>query len=447
MLGPETITERLKKVLQLSEADQVEAVLMAGESALTRFANNTIHQNVAEANATLYVKAVTGSRTGSATTNDLSDEGLAKAAERALVHARQQPEDPDFPGLSEPQVVMPAEAFDQATVDFSPAARAEAVGAICRLAGDQRLKAFGAYKTMTTELAVANSNGVMLYHPSTTADLQITVSGDDGSGWSQASDWQVDRLDPEALGREAVTKAQQAQSPQPIEPGPYTVVLDPYAVQDILLMLNYTGMGAQEVQEGRSWMNDRMGQAAMSPMVTIWDDGRDPDGAPAVFDFEGQPRLPVRIVEKGVVQGPVYNRYTAHKEGKTSTGHAIAPKYIFFTGPVAQNLFMASGQATLEEMIAGTEKGLYVTRFWYTRTVHPRDCIITGMTRDGVFQIEKGEVTGPVKNLRFTQSYVQALANVEAVGRARRTLIDDYGDCLLVPALKIKDFTFTGRTA
>jgi predicted Zn-dependent protease len=447
MLGQRQVEERLKRALQLSRAAESQVTLVAVEAALTRFANNIIHQNVTETNATVTIKAVVGQATGTAATNDLSDEGLARAAEQALTHARHRPEDPDYPGLPEPKMVRPLAAFDEATARSSPADRAKAVGEICRQAAGQALNASGAFSTTAAEVGVANSLGLLVYHRSTTADLLTTLSGDNGSGRAQASAWEVGKLDAGEIGEEAMDKALRAQNPRPIEPGKYSVVLEPYAVQDIVMLLNYGGMGAQAVQEGRSWMNDRLGQSAMSPLVSIWDDGRDPLTIPLPFDFEGTPRQRVQIVEEGVVAGPVYDRYTAAKEGKESTGHAAPPDMSFVSGPLAFHLMMAPGDSTVEEMIASTERGLYINRFWYTRPVHPRDCVITGMTRDGVWLIEDGEVTVPVKDLRFTQSYVEALANVQAVGRERLTLAGPYGSSVYVPALKIEGFNFTGRTA
>ena len=452
MLGQKRVEERLKRTLGLSGADETQVILTAVESALTRFANNVIHQNVTETNATVTIKAVVGQATGSASTNDLSDEGLARAAERALNHARHRPDDPDFPGLPEPQPVHPVGAFDEATAGFSPADRAKAVGGICRQTAGKALNAFGAFSTTSAEVAIANSLGLMTYHPGTAVDLLVTVSGDGGthaggSGRAEAAASKVANLDAGKIGEEAIDKALRAQEPQPLEPGAYTVVLEPYAAQDIVMMLNYVGMSAQAVQEGRSWMNDRLGEQAMSPLISIWDDGRDLSNIPLPFDFEGSPRQRVQIIDKGIVAGPVYDRYTAAKDGKETTGHASPPDMSYYSGPLAFHLIMAPGESAVDEMIASTRRGLYINRFWYTRTVHPRDCIITGMTRDGVWLIEDGEVMAPVKDLRFTQSYVEALANVQAVGRERRTLAGSYGSSVYVPALKIEGFTFTGRTA
>jgi predicted Zn-dependent protease len=193
-------------------------------------------------------------------------------------------------------------------------------------------------------------------------------------------------------------------------------------------------------------MNDRLGQQAMSPLVSIWDDGLDINGMPMPFDYEGVPKQRVDIVRFGVVCGPVYDRYSAQKAGTASTGHALPPAFRVLS-PQAINLFMAAGETSRDEMIRSTPRGLYITRLWYTRLVHPRDCVITGMTRDGVFMIENGELAYPVKNLRFTQSYVQALADVEAVGREVRLIFTEYGSVAQhVPSLKIARFNFTGST-
>jgi predicted Zn-dependent protease len=211
-------------------------------------------------------------------------------------------------------------------------------------------------------------------------------------------------------------------------------------------MLNYYGMSGQTVLEGRSWMNDRLDQKIMNELVHIWDDGLDPDGVPIPFDFEGVPKKRVDIVVEGTVKGPVHDRLTARKMGQTSTGHALPPT-MRSIGPTANNLFMASGTASTAEMIRSTKRGLYVNRFWYTRLVHPRDCVITGMTRDGVFFIKDGELAYPVKNLRFTQSYVEALASVETVGRETRLLMSEFGgQTTRAPALKIMSYNFTGST-
>lgn len=435
-----------QKVLKRSGNNDAELILMVEDNALTRFANNTIHQNVAELNLKLTLRILAGKRSGLAATNRTDEAALDELADHALANAEASSEDPDFIGLAEPAEFAQVDTFDQSTAEFSPEQRANEVGVVCRLAKEKELNASGAFSTGKSEIAIANTQGVFAYHVSTQSDFQTVVMSDDSSGRAHASDWQVSAIPVETLGKEALNKADRGRNPQNIEPGDYTVVLDPYVTYDLVQMLNLTGMGARSVLEGRSWMNDRMGKEAMSPLVTIWDDGTDPNGLPLPFDFEGVPKQKVEIVTAGTIKGPVYDRSTAHQAQVASTGHALPPEFYMYT-PRATNLFMAPGDSSVADMISSTERGLYITRFWYTRPVHPRDAVITGMTRDGVFMIENGELTFPVKNLRFTQSYVQALAEVAAVSRDTRLQLSDYGNIAVrVPALKIKSFNFTGST-
>ncbi|MCR4406269.1 MAG: TldD/PmbA family protein [Anaerolineae bacterium] len=443
MLGEKGVKEIADHVLAHSNADQTEVVIISQDSQLTRFANSTIHQNVAELNTQVNVRAVLGKRIGVASTNDLNPEALKRVTETALTIARLQPENPDFISLPGPAPIIQVHAFDEATAACTPETRARAVDGICRQAIAKGLTAAGAFSTTIYEIAVVNSLGVFAYHPSTGAELNMVIMSEDSSGYAAQVSTRVADLDAESLGCQAVDKALRSRNPRALSPGHYTVILEPYAVQDFLSTFAYLGFGAQTVQEGQSFMAGRFGERIMSEAISIWDDGLDPTGLPLPFDFEGQPKQRVDLISHGVAQAVVYDSYTAGKEGKQSTGHALPAPNTY--GPLPFNLFMDSGQATLEDMIASTEHGLLVTRFWYTRPVHPRLVIVTGMTRDGTFLIERGEVACPVKNLRFTQSYLDALAQVELVSRERR-LLSDFGGADYVPALKLSEFTFTGVT-
>lgn len=448
LLGEKRLRTLAEAVLRRCGDWPAEVMLGAGDEALTRFANNTIHQNVAERNVSVSLRVFRGHRAGGATTNRLDDQGLDDLVARAKANAEVSPEDPEFLDLTPPQTYPQVEAFDEATAAYTPQARAEAVGLVCRLAQERGFTAAGAFSTAVHELALANSAGLWAYFPSTTANFLTTVMADEvASGRAEAVAWRVSGLPPiEDLAREAVRKADLARNPRPLDPGEYPVVLDPYATGDLLQMLNFYGMGAQAVQEGRSWMAHRLGQQAMSPLVSIWDDALDSRTLPRPFDFEGMPKRRVDIVKEGVVLGPVYDRRTARKEGKESTGHGLPPGARGF-GPVAFNLFLAPGDLSTADLLRRMGRGLYITRFWYTRLVHPRDCVVTGMTRDGVYWVEDGEIAYPVKNLRFTQSYVDALAGVEAVGRETRLLGGEFGGtATFVPALYLRAFRFTGAT-
>jgi PmbA protein len=433
-------------ILKRCKGAPAELTLITDDSALTRFANNIIHQNVAEKDAEITLRYFIGKQIGAASTNRLDEAGLDELVERAKSNAKASPEDPNYPGLPEPQAYQQVVAWDQNTADYSAEKRASAVGIVCKMAVEKGLNASGAFSSGSGELVVANTQGVFTYHTQTTADFQTVVMSDDSSGRAQESAWRIDDLEVEALGKEAIKTALRGHDPVKIDPGEYTVVLEHYVTEDFLSSLNFHGIGAQALQEGRSWMNDRIGEQVMSPLINIWDDGLDVHGSPLPFDFEGVPKQRVDIVKDGVIMGPVYDRYTGAKMGKPSTGHATPIGFRGF-GPIAMNLFMAPGTTSVEEMIASTQKGLYINRFWYTRLVHPRDCVVTGMTRDGVFMIEDGKLTYPVKNLRYTMPYVTALANVEAVGKDTHLLIGEFGGFSnSVPALKINGFNFTGST-
>lgn len=452
MLNRARVEQLLKDILSLSPADETEAVLLGLDAQLTRFANNAIHQHVAESNRHVVVRAVLGQRVGVASTNDLSPAGLDHLVESAVAAARASPESPDFPGLPGPTSVPTVAAFDGATAGCTPLQRAQPVAVVCRQAEEAGCSASGAFRSAVHQFAVANSRGLFTHHPATAADLTIVVMTDDSSGYAADASWRVGDLDVVAHGEEAIEKALRGRRPRAIQPGVYPVVLEPYAAHDILATLTLDA-GAVPVQEGRSWLSGRQGEALMSPLISMWDDGLDPTGWPFPFDFEGLPRRRVDIVRRGVAGQAVYDRQrAADEEGRESTGHALPAANPYSPwlnasrlGPTSLHGFMGPGETSLEEMIAGTERGIYVTRFWYTRTVHPREAVITGMTRDGTFLIKGGELTTPVPNLRFTQSYIEALAGTEAVGPQAARLWTAPG-ILSAPALKLRAFNFTGST-
>jgi predicted Zn-dependent protease len=446
MLGEQRTKQITDTILAQSTAEQTEVVILANDQYLTRFANSTIHQNVAETNTEIRIRVVLGGRVGVATTNSLDAEALAQALESALAIARMQPENPDFKSLPGPEPMTEVTVFSEATANCTPEQRARGAGAICLRAREAGAVASGALTTTVIEVVVANSLGTFAYYATTSADINTVVMVETGAGYASALTLDIRDLDFEAIGREAVTKCLRSQNPRSLEPGEYTVILEPYAVQDFVQMMAWTGFSAVAYQEGRSFMTGKIGQQILDPRVSVWDDGLNPEGLPWLFDFEGVPKQRVNLIEEGVARGVVYDSYRAGKEqGQTSTGHALPAPNAF--GPLPLNTFFAPGKATVEEMIANTERGLYVTRFHYTRPVEPSRVVITGMTRDGTFLIEKGEIAYPVKNLRFTQSYLEALNQVEMIGREPHLLLGMAGMARdSVPALKLNQFTFTGAT-
>lgn len=445
MLGETKLRELADLALAASTADQTEVVIIGQDAALTRFANSAIHQNVAERNVQLTVRVVQERRIGVASTNDLSSQAIRDTVVRAETFARYQPELPDWTSLPEPQPVPAVDAFDEATAATTPERRAEVVGVVCRRARELNLNAAGAFRTAAWEMAVANSLGVWAYGQRSEADYVSVVMSDTGSGYAAWAGIHVDDVDPEALAEEAIAKALRSRDPQDIAPGEYTVLLEPYAVADMIQYLAYVGFGAQALLEKRSFMTDRLGQRVVDERVTIWDDGRDPTGLPMAFDFEGVPKQRVELIKNGVANAVVWDTRTAAQAGggQRSTGHALPP--LNTVGPMPLNQFMAPGDASIEEMLAQVERGLWVTRLHYVRAVHPKETIITGMTRDGTFRIENGKIVAPVKNLRFTQSIVEALNHLRAVGRDTK-LLSGWLGAVRVPALLVDAFHFTGVT-
>lgn len=433
----------IQRVLGYSRAEQTEVVYLGVESALTRFANNFIHQNVAESNHELRVRAVVGKRTGVATTNRLDDESLRRVTEQALEIARVSPENPEFYSLPEPQPIVPAPGYSQRTAQYSAEERARSVGVVVRLAKEHGLESAGAFSTDTTHTAVMNSLGIFAYEPRTEAECHAVVMANaQGSGYTQRLATDVDKINVEAMAREAVEKAQRGRNPVDFPVGEYPVVLDTYATADMLQTLAFMGLTATAVQEERSFMNGHFGEQLVNPQVTLYDDGHDPVGLPQAFDYEGVPKQQVVMFDHGVAHAVVYDSFTAFREGKLNTGHALPAPNPW--GPLPFHTMMAAGDASIEELIRGVDRGIYVTRFHYTNTVHPVKTLFTGMTRDGTFLIEHGELTSPVKNFRFTQSILDALRDAQAIGR-ERIQCRDYLP-VVAPALHIGSFHFTGVT-
>ncbi len=424
-------------------ATAAEVLLMADDSALTRFANSEIHQNVAERNVRLNLRYVVGRRVGVASSDRLTDEALRHLAERAGRIARLSEEREEDVALPEPGPLPEAPAaFADGTAGATPELRADAARAVIAAADAASVTAYGSFATTTETLAVASSPGIRAIASRTYAQLiTVQMAPDGGSGYAEAAAVDATTIDAAAVGREAADRARRTGNPVAIEPGDWPVVLEPYAVADILASLGYLGFSALAVEEGRSFAEP--GRRIGSDLVSIWDDGLDPAGLPMAFDYEGVGKQRVTLVEAGVCRDVVYDAQTAARAGRRSSGHGLPAPNPW--GPFPLNMFMAAGDASVEDLIGGLERGLLVTRFHYTNPVHPKLAIVTGMTRDGTFLVEGGRIVGPVRNLRFTQSYLEALAGVRAVGRERRTLRGDLG-AVVAPAVRIEAFTFTGST-
>lgn len=437
--------EVANRALKAATAGPAEVVISAHNLHLTRFANNQIHQNVSERNLKVMVRVAVGQKVGQAITNDLSDEAIRRAVANAEDLARFQPDNPEFPGFAEPQSAKPVDGTVERTLAFQPVDRAAVVQRVCKGAHREGLTAAGAFTTGLRQMAIANSNGLYGYQEHSLADFNTVVMSEDSSGWSAAVSTDAGEIDGDMLAEEAIGKALRSRRPQPLEPGVYTVVLEEYAVLDLLQYLDY-GFGAEEVREGQSFMSGRLGEKLVHEDINVYDDGRDASGIPWAFDFEGTPKQRVELIECGRVGSPVYDLRLGKLEGRGSTGHHSGGSEFWGSGAKAWNVFMEPGQHTKEQMLESTERGIWVTRFHYCNLLDSRKTTLTGMTRDGTFLIENGKLAKPLLNLRFTHAILDALRDVEMIGKLTKMERNWYGGANRAPALKISNFRFTGKT-
>ncbi|MEO8292964.1 MAG: TldD/PmbA family protein [Actinomycetota bacterium] len=444
LIGRDGFEQVARAALDLDGVDGVEVLFLHEFGGLTRFASSEIHQSTYREDTALRVRVVTQDRVGVASSNDFSVEGARRAAQSAKELASVVGADPLFPGLAGPAEPRAHESFDEATAATTPEERAEAVA---QLVGrcPPGFTAAGAYETMAVEIGVATTAGQVVWQPTTQASLTTVISGGEGgNGFAEAFTAGAAEVDPEAIGARAADKAVASQHPKPLEPGPYTVVLEPAAVSTLVGFLAWIGLGGRYLAEGRSCLSGKEGQRVIAPSLSIWDDAADPATLGTTFDFEGVPRQRVDMITDGVFLGGVYDMRTAQQTGKQSTGHALPSPNP--DGPFPLNMFMSTGDATVEEMIASTQQGVLVTRFHYSNVVNPIESSITGMTRDGTFQISGGEVAGPVMNFRFTQSILEALSGVSMVGRETQLASEFFFSASRVPALKVDRFNFSSRS-
>jgi PmbA protein len=427
-------------------ATEAEVLVSTDDSALTRFANSEIHQNVAESSRTVNLRFVAGKRIAVMSSGRTDVEGIRSLVNRASAVVRTCEELEDWAGLPKPStaasLVPPVGAWSDATASASPEFRAEGVRAVIAAADDAKVSAFGSFSTSAEAIAVANSGGIRESQSRTSAQLiTVHMSPGGGSGYAEAVATDASGIDAAALGREAAAKARSTDNAVSVPPGDYPVVLEEYAVVDITDYLGFLGFSALAVQEGRSFFEP--GRRVGSDLVSVVDDGGDAAGLPLAFDYEGVRKQRVPLLEGGVCANVVYDSQTAARAGTTSTGHGLPAPNPY--GPFPLNSVMAAGSTSREDLIGGLDRGLLVTRFHYTNTVHPKLAIITGMTRDGTFLVEGGKIVGPVRNLRFTQSYLDAIAGISAVAATRKTLKGFLGSAV-VPAVRIDAWTFTGAT-
>ena len=447
MIGREEAKALLDRAIAAAGGREVEVTLGGGSNALTRFANNEITQNVAERRYLLSVRIVEGKRTGRATGNDLSDAGIARLVERAVQATGLSPEIQELLPVPGAQRYRESDGYDGATANLDADVRARQVGeavACCRAAG---LEGAGIFETRSGTigdygeigpLAMATSRGLFAYHAGTSAEFLVSALQGTVSGWAGRESHRAADVDGGALAARAVEKALRSREPKAWDPGRYTVVLEPAAVADLIQDMAWISFGALLVQEGRSFLAGKLGQKVMGENITIRDDPFHPLHRGSPFDSEGMPTVPTTIVERGVARSAVYDRQTAAKEGRESTGHGLPVPNTW--GPLARHLVLEGGSGSVEDLVGKVDRGLLVTRVWYTNVVDPKTVTLTGMTRDGLFAIEKGRVTHGVRNFRFNQSVVQMLSQVEGMSAV---------ECVsgvVCPGLLVRDFTMSSGT-
>lgn len=436
-----------KRVLGFSTADGARVSINSGARANTRFAVNQISTAGDNFDATVTIRSTFGKRSASATTNRLDDAALKTLVETSERLAKLSPEDPEAMPELEPQQYQESKGWSEATASLDPAGRATAVRKITEPSRTAGLQSTGFMEGQATSTAVANAKGLFAYGRSTESVLTTTVRTADGqgSGWAGAAEWDWNKVNAADLGARAIEKAKRSVGAQAVEPGRYTVILEPTAVGN-LVQLIAGALSARSADEGRSFFSkpgggNKIGMKVVDERVTLTSDPLDPDTYDTTFTGEGMPVPNVTWIENGVVKNLAYDRYWAQKQGKQPNSGGSGG----FGGGGA-GLKMSGGDASLDDLIKATQRGILVTRFWYIRPVDPRTILYTGLTRDGTFLIENGKITKAVKNFRFNESPIFMLNNLEAMGQPVRVSATEGGgpgNPIVVPPIKVRDFTFS----
>jgi predicted Zn-dependent protease len=430
------ITER---ALSFSEADEARVNLSSSDTGNTRFAQNQMSTSGDATNATLSISSALGTKVASATTNIFTDDALRRVVETSEALARLVPENEEYMGELSQQTYPDSSPYFESTGELAPERRAQAITAVTEQAAARDLISTGFLIHQAASTAVATSNGLFAYGTNTRVNFTTTVRTPDGtgSGWAGTSAHDFDDLDTRALGAVAVEKAMRSRQPRAVEPGRWTVVMEPTTVGNMVnLMMNQTS--ARNADEGRSFFSKagggtKLGEQFVDSRVNIHSDPMDSRILSTPFDGQGLPNKPMSWIEDGKLQNLNYSRYWADRQGVQPTG--------FPSG-----WYMAGGNSSVDEMIRSTERGLLLTRFWYIRGVDPRTILYTGLTRDGTFLIENGEISHPVKNFRWNESPIFMLNNIEMMGEPIRISSGESSgltNSVVVPPLKVRDFTFT----
>lgn len=446
LIGRDDLVRLMEKILSFRKGFEIQVNIVAEDIGLTRFYRNQIHQNLRRQDHAVSITVVKDKRIGVSSVNQLDEGSLRWAVQTAVDNMEASEPNEDFPGLPRPEPVPDVQTYFSPTAGFRPRDRALGCGEAIRLARANDMQVSGTFVTVVREVACASSMGVVAYNASTEASFRTVFESGDITGYADRISRDVRDINCEAVAAEAVHRVRAFREAIDLPAGRYDTVFQEYAVADLIRFLGYLGFGALAKQQGRSFMAHAMGKRIMGENVTIWDDGLDTRGLAVPFDAEGVPKKKVVLIDRGVACGVVYDSATAAKEGVRSTGHASSQPYR--SGPMPSNMFMATGEASLEDMIASTKRGLLVTRFHYTHCPEPVRVVATGTTRDGTFLIEDGRLVARVKNLRFTESVLEAFSRIDAISATARITRDWWGTfASVLPSIRIRDFNFTGSTS
>jgi predicted Zn-dependent protease len=436
ILSKEEARSLMKKVLGYSKADECEVNLNGGDTGNIRYARNAVSTSGVVSQSTMVVASAYGKKLGIATINEFDDVSLEKVVRRSEELAQLAPENPEYVPFLGPQTYAEPITYVPDTAAITPKWRTDAVEQSLKVAKENKVVAAGFLQDSTQYAAMMNSKGLFAYNTSTDVAFSITTRTEDekGSGYATKGYNDVTRLDTRSATETAARKAALSANAKAIEPGKYTVILEPTAAAVLLERIGF-GLDARQAEEGRSFMSlpggkTKLGEKMVDERVNIYSNPLHPDLPTSTWNGDGRPQEKISWIEKGVVKNLTYSRYWAEKKGVKA-----------IPGPDAA--IMDGGTKTLEEMIQGTKKGILVTRLYYIRDVDPQTLLLTGLTRDGTFYIENGKIQYAVKNFRFNESPVIMLNNLEELGRPERTVSDESNANYLIPPMKIRDFTFT----
>ena len=437
ILSEDECRAALKKALAYSKANECEINFGGSDSGNIRYARNTVSTSGALSQTSMSISSAFGKKLGVVTTNEYDDASIEKAIRLSEELARLAPENPEFVSFLGPQTYAPnAKTFVPETAALTPAIRTNLVDQSLKTAKENKLIAAGYLNNSAGFSSMMNSHGLFAYNTSTDISFSVTLRSEDGtgSGYSTKGFNDVSKLDTLASTKVAAQKATDSKTAKAIEPGKYTVILEP-AAGIVLLEQLYGSLDARSADEGRSFLSKpggktKLGDKMVDERVNIYSDPSNPDLPTSSWSGDGRPQDKITWIDKGVVKNLTYSRYWAQKQGVKAI-------------PNPDGIIMDGTKATLEELIKGTVKGILVTRLWYIRPVDPQTLLYTGLTRDGTFYIENGQIKFPIKNMRFNESPVIMLNNLDALGKPERTVSGESGQSALIPPMRIRDFTFT----